>query len=395
MTDEEMTAEVVDAIPPVVSTNQLEDDLASLRMLISWLLGITIIVAAGIAYVTIAGWMEDSINSGPSSILLAEQAAFSKLIQLDEVESLDVGSLNGAGVTLCIVDSGIDMSHEALKDVELKGWRDFISSKSNPYDDHGHGTSMAGIIVAGGEMQGIAPKVDLYVAKALAKNGSGSDEGVGDAIDWCVEQGSDIISLSLGGAPGIIPSAFEGSSSSSAARSAIDNGVFVIAAAGNDGDESNDNDVDSPGGEEDVICVGAVDKNGNLWVKSSKGDNNGNLWPALLPRNDPDKKPELVAPGEKVPIIMIDNPNTSEVEEYGFSSGTSAATAFVSGAIALLLDARPDLQQDGANGGQSAVEETKQWLMDTSHPKDGQSGHDDHYGYGLLQIRALLESAGI
>ena len=389
MIDDEMIVEAVDAIPPVVPTNQLEDDLASIRMLISWLLGITIIIAAGIAYVTIAGWMEESINSGPSQILLAEQATFSKLIQLDEIENLD-----GAGVTLCVVDSGIDMSHEALKDVNLKGWRDFIASKSNPYDDHGHGTSMAGIIVAGGEMQGIAPKVDLYVAKALAKNGSGSDEGVGDAIDWCVEQGSDVISLSLGGAPGIIPSAFEGSSSSSAARSAIDSGVFVVAAAGNDGDQSNDNDVDSPGGEEDVICVGAVDKNGNLWAKSSKGDNNGNIWPVLLPRNDPDMKPELVAPGERVPIIMIDDPNTPEVEEYGFSSGTSASTAYVSGAIALLLDARPDLQQDGAGGGQSAVEDTKQWLMNTSHPKDGQNGHDDYYGYGLLQIKALLESAG-
>ncbi len=390
MTDDDLIAEVVAAIPPVVPTNQLEDDLASLRMLISWLLGITIIIAAGIAYVTISNWLEDSINSGPSAILLSEQEAFSELIQLDEI-----GNLDGAGVTLCIVDSGIDMEHEALANVKLEGWKDFISSKSEPYDDHGHGTSMAGIIVSGGEMRGIAPMVDLYVAKALSKNGSGSDEGVGDAIDWCVEQGSDVISLSLGGAPGIIPSAFEGTSSSSAARDAIDAGVYVVAAAGNDGDQSNDNDVDSPGGEEDVICVGAVDRNGNLWSKSSKGDNNGNVWPVLLPRNDPDRKPELVAPGERVPIIMIDNPDTAEIEEYGFSSGTSAATAYVSGAIALLLDARPDLQQDGAEGGKATVEETKQWLMDTSHPKDGQSGHDDYYGYGLLQVKALLESAGI
>ncbi len=372
---------VGESLPPVVDSRQLEDDLDSLRMLFTWLTGITIIVAAGVGYIVIKNWVQDSMVSGPPAELLADQAAFNQLIQLDEV-----GDLTGQGVTMCIVDSGIDMSHEALKNVKLAGWRDFIGNKDEAYDDQGHGTMMAGIIVAGDGMRSVAPNVELFVAKALAKNGSGSDTGVSDAIDWCVGQGADIISLSLGGAPGIVPSAFEGSSSSSAARDAIDAGILVVAAAGNDGDEASDDNVDSPGGEEDVICVGAVDKNGKLWMKSSKGDNNGNIWPVLLPRNDPDKKPELVAPGMDIPVIIPDN-------RYGYASGTSASTAFVSGALALLLEDYPDLQHDGSAGGKDTVENIKQLMMDSVHPKSGQTDHDDHYGYGLLQIRALLDAA--
>lgn len=381
MAEDSMIAEVVEEMPPVVATNQLEEDLASLRMLFSWLIAIVIIIAGGIAYVTIKNWLEDTAISGPAGKLLSDQAAFSNLIQLD-----DVKQLSGQGVTMCIVDTGIDMTHEALRDVELSGWRDFISAENAPYDDQGHGTAMAGVMVAGGGMLSVSPNVELYVAKALSENGSGSDEIVANAIDWCVQQNSDIISLSLGGAPGIIPSAFEGSSSSSAARDATSNGVYVVAAAGNDGHQSNDSDVHSPGGEEDVICVGAVDKNGNLWASSSRGDNNGNLWPVLLPRNDPDKKPELVAPGEQVPVLILD-------DMYGYSSGTSVSTAYVSASLALLLEAYPELRHDGDSGGQEAVENVKEWLKDSSRPKEGQSDHDDHYGYGLLQIKELLDSA--
>ena len=78
--------------------------------------------------------------------------------------------------------------------------------------------------------------MDLVVAKALSENGSGEDSTVADAIDWCVDQGVQIISLSLGGAPGLIPfNPFSGRDSSDAASDAIDLGIVVIAAAGNDG----------------------------------------------------------------------------------------------------------------------------------------------------------------
>ena len=87
----------------------------------------------------------------------------------------------------------------------ILAWRDFVNNQEQPYDDQGHGTSMAGILVADGWMKGVAPEVELVVAKALSGNGTGDDGIVADAIDWCVDQGSHIISLSLGGAPGLLP----------------------------------------------------------------------------------------------------------------------------------------------------------------------------------------------
>ena len=77
-----------------------------------------------------------------------------------------------------------------------------------------------------------------------------------------------------------------------------------------------------------VICVGGVDVDGIIWEGSSVGDNNGRIWPPMLPRNSPDEKPEVVAPAHKVPVIMPGN-------EWGLSSGTSAATVYVTAEYSL------------------------------------------------------------
>ena len=69
----------------------------------------------------------------------------------------------------------------------------------DPYGDEGHGTAMSGIIVSDGGLKGISTGVDLLVAKAIDDEGQGSASAVADSIDWCVQQGADIISLSLGG----------------------------------------------------------------------------------------------------------------------------------------------------------------------------------------------------
>ncbi|MEC7410103.1 MAG: S8 family serine peptidase, partial [Candidatus Thermoplasmatota archaeon] len=169
---------------------------------------------------------------------------------------------------------------------------------------------------------------------------------------------------------------------------AIDSGVFVVAAAGNDG-EDDDGDVESPGSVEDVICVGAVTRTGNAWSGSSEGDNNGRLWPnPILPRQDPDKKPEIVAPGHEVPILMASS--TGSGTWWGWSSGTSAATAWVAGGIAIFLEANPEMKRGGTEGGSSAVSELKTMISEKSEMKEGQENHDDIYGYGLLRIDLLL-----
>ena len=314
----------------------------------------------------------------PTSDALLAQEVYGELIQIDGTQ------LDGKGVKVCIVDSGIDTSHRDLANVNLVAWRDFINNQQEPYDDQGHGTSMAGILVADGWMKGVATGVDLYVAKALTSNGSGDDGIVAEAIDWCVEQGVQIISLSLGGAPGIIPfNPFSGRDSGDAAEDAIDQGVVVVAAAGNDGGPDDDGDVAHPSSERLVISVGGVTEDGSHWSGSSTGDNNGNLFPIILPRQDPHKKPEIVAPAQGVPVI--NNEGT-----WSIVDGTSAATVFVTGAIAILLEANPSLAANNSSGTSDTVIQIKQALMDTAKPEPSQDGHDDNYGYGMLQLENLL-----
>ena len=238
------------------------------------------------------------ILMGPSQYVIEQEETFDELI-----DSEKYSHLSGKGVSVCIVDSGIEDSHPDLAKINLAGWTDFIGNQSNPYDDNGHGTMMAGILVADGGLSGLAKNVELYVAKALSGNGTGSDSIVSQAIDWCISQNVNIISLSLGGATTGASIIF-GDAVESSVDDAYDAGIVVVAAAGNDG-ENDDGDVASPGTVSTVICVGGVDSQGNLWSGSSIGDNNGRIWPLLLPRNDPDRKPEIVAPGHEVHVSAL------------------------------------------------------------------------------------------
>ena len=320
---------------------------------------------------------------GPPQSLTLWEEQYREMTGLDDLNGLD-----GSGSGVCIVDTGIDANHPDLEHANIVSWIDLISGSDSPYDDEGHGTAMAGIIVSKGGLNGVSPGVDLLIAKAISDDGSGTDDIIADAVDWCVGEGADIISLSLGGSQGFGSGFFTTDQLEEAVIEAIDSGVFVIAAAGNDG-EDDDGDVESPGSVEDVICVGAVTRTGNAWSGSSEGDNNGRLWPnPILPRQDPDKKPEIVAPGHEVPILMASS--TGSGTWWGWSSGTSAATAWVAGSIAIFLEANPEMKRGGTDGGSSAVSELKTMISENSEMKEGQENHDDIYGYGLLRIDLLV-----
>ena len=107
-----------------------------------------------------------------------------------------IDGFEGNGVKICIVDTGIDMSHPDLENANIIGWNDLISGSDSPYDDEGHGTAMAGIIASKGGLNGVSPEADLLIAKAISDDGSGTDTTIADAVDWCVDGGADIISLS-------------------------------------------------------------------------------------------------------------------------------------------------------------------------------------------------------
>ena len=365
--------------PPIQDAHLLTYTHTSKRF-VGFMVGLTVLLVFSSGYL-----IEIFKENNPFAIRPTEGALESQEVYAELIQS-DIKGLDGTGVRVCIVDSGIDTSHKDLSGINLVAWRDFVNNQEQPYDDQGHGTSMAGILVADGWMKGVAPEVELVVAKALSGNGTGDDGIVADAIDWCVDQGSHIISLSLGGAPGLLPfNPFGGRDSSDAADDAIDQGIVVIAAAGNDGGPDDDGDVAHPSSERLVISVGGHTEDGSHWSGSSTGDNNGNLLPLILPRQDPHKKPEVVAPAEGVPVVNNDG-------TWSIVDGTSAATVFVTGAIALLLEAQPSLAGNETSGSSASVIQIKQALMDTAKPQPGQDGHDDDYGYGMLQIDNLINS---
>ncbi|RAH06286.1 MAG: hypothetical protein CMA00_002500 [Methanobacteriota archaeon] len=348
-------------------------------------LSLLIVLASSMAILYVWKGEDGFIISGPSTALKSWEWEYRGIIGANNET---ISGLDGSGVVVCVVDSGIDLSHPDLRGVVLGGWMDTINGQADPYDDEGHGTAMSGIIVADGGLNGIAKGVELLVAKAINETGVGSDEGVSQSVDWCVQRGADIISLSLGGAQGFGSGLFTTDQLEQSVEDAMDNGVFVIASAGNDG-QDDDGDVGSPGSVEDVICVGGVTRTGSIWSGSSKGDNNGRIWPnPILPRSDPDMKPEVVAPGHEVPVLMAGG--TGNSEWWGWSSGTSASTAWVSGALALLLQQNPELQREGSDGRQS-IEAVKDALMEGSDMAEGQSEHDDHYGYGLIRVDLLID----
>ena len=354
-----------------------------------WLIGsvstLAFILVASVIFLWLRSVADEILIGGPPPTLTGWEQSYQELTGFDEVSGLD-----GSGVVVCVVDSGIEMDHPDLTHLALAGWFDVINGQNQPYDDEGHGTAMAGIIVAKNGLTGNAQGVDLLVAKAIDSNGQGTDTGIAEAVDWCADNQADIISLSLGGEGGISIGGITTDQLENAVQDALEQGIFVVAAAGNDGGQDDDGDVSSPGSVEDVICVGGATRLGNVWSGSSEGDNDGRLWPPMLPRSDPDMKPEILGPGAEVPILFAGG--SGDGSWWGWASGTSAATAWVSGGLAIILEAHPELQREGASGGPNAIELIKTKLSDNSQMDDGQSEHDDRFGYGIFRIDLMLDS---
>ncbi len=292
----------------------------------------------------------------------------------------DMG-LDGSGVILCVVDTGADLSHPDLQETTLLAWRDLVNGREEPYDDEGHGTAMVGLIAAQGRVWGLAPHVSLIVVKALTQSGEAGSSVIVEAISFCMNPAGDgtkshIISLSLGG----MRRPIQRDEVATKAEEVAEMGVFVVASAGNEG--STARDVQSPASEPSVIAVGAVDESLRIASFSQKGSNKPSPFNPGG-RSDPNRKPEVVAPG-------VDLATTGPEGAYVRVSGTSAAAAIVSSILALVLQGRPALT---AFSSSSVILELKTALMETALKLgDQEVPHDDLYGYGLIQGLKLLEA---
>lgn len=240
------------------------------------------------------------------------------------------GNYSKNDVVIAILDTGIDDRHPDLKG-KVIFWKDFVGNSAAPYDDQDHGTFLAGIIAGSGKVQkkysGVAPEAALVVMKILDHAGSGDvSDGIA-AIDEVISRKNElnirVMNLSF---------SISGSSSgkdaiSQACNRAAANGLVVVVAAGNEGPDPRT--IGSPSAATKVITVGAGADAGERGFYLADFSSRG-------PTADGRKKPDLWGPG-----IRIRTTNRSS--GYTAVSGTSFATAFVSGVAALMVHANPTL----------------------------------------------------
>ncbi len=189
------------------------------------------------------------------------------------------GGNKGAGVKVAVIDTGIDYTHPDL-DANYVGGHDFVNGDTDPMDDNGHGTHVAGTVASEDNdlgVVGVASEASLYALKVLSASGSGSWSGVIAALQWTVDHGIHIANLSLGSSvdPGdLVATAFENAETA---------GVVIVAAAGNDGNPSGRGDkVGYPAVYGSVIAVGATDKNDKRASFSSTGSELELMAPGVI-----------------------------------------------------------------------------------------------------------------
>lgn len=238
--------------------------------------------------------------------------------------------LTGQGVRIAVVDTGVDATHPDLAG-RVAAQADFTGEGDG--DGNGHGTHCASIALGSGAAsdgvyRGVAPGATLYAAKVLKASGSGMMSDVMMGVEWAVEQGVQVISLSLGG-PG--PSSGDDALSDTC-DAAVDLGIVVCVAAGNDGPRQYS--IGSPGAARKAITVGASTDNDTIATFSSRG-----------PTGDGRVKPDIVLPGVDVVAARAANTSMGTVvnQYYTSASGTSMATPHAAGVCALLLQAQPHL----------------------------------------------------
>ena len=268
------------------------------------------------------------------------------------------GQTRGAGVAIAILDTaGTFADHPDLKDNSLEEFAKNYSNSEEATDVHGHGTHCAGIAAAvnnGFGVIGAAPDAKLIPVKVLNDKGAGSYSWIAQGIRYVADLNipnikHKILSLSLGGSSG-------SSTLKTAIQYAIAKGCYVIAAAGNSYRGENTNSMNYPARYDEVIAVGSINRDANPSSFSSAG-----------PQVD------VVAPGESIY-------STHKGKTYAYLSGTSMATPYIAGVVALLAAVRNDLPDQA-----SMHNHLRTQAKDIFRP-----GFDNRTGFGVPFVPLVL-----
>ena len=249
----------------------------------------------------------------------------------------------GDGVTVAVIDSGIDATHPEIVGAVVENY----DTLSSPMMAHKHGTAIAGLIVAHGKLMGSAPAARILAIRAFDGSGAsaqGTTFNILKALDWAAAHGAQVVNMSFAGPPD--PALHR------SIVAAHKRGIVLVAAAGNAGPQSPPL---YPAADPDVIAVTATDADDRLFPQSNRG-----------------RYIAIAAPGEQILVAIPDG-------GYEVSSGTSYSAAEISGIVALMLERRHDLAPD----------KVRDLLLATA--KDlGPKGRDIMFGAGLADAYAAL-----
>ncbi len=283
-------------------------------------------------------------------------------------------NINGTGVKIAVLDTGIDFTHPDLIG-SYKGGYDFVNNDPVPWDDNCHqggfgnvchGTHVSGTIAAeynGFGVVGVAPGASIYAVKVLDGGGGGSASNIISGIEWAKTNGMNIISMSFGKDE-------NNTAMLDAVNAAYGSGILLIASGGN----TYGGLVIYPAAYDSVIAVTAIDQNGINASFSPKG-----------------QKIEVAAPGVNINSTVCIIPDAFATQclqqGYGLLSGTSMAAPHVTGVAALIFSTNfPDVSGDGKKDNEDVRK-----IIDSTAFDIGDPGKDDIYGYGIVDAsKALL-----
>jgi serine protease AprX len=291
------------------------------------------------------------------------------------IEAQTALGYTGAGIGIAVIDSGIAAWHDDLSrgavttqypygDQRVSKFVDFVNGRSQPYDDNGHGTHVSGIIAGNGynsrgEKAGIAPNASLVALKVLDADGEGTISELIAALDWVAANHEAynirVVNMSVG-AP--VLESYWTDPLTLAVKALVDRGIVVVAASGNFGknlgDELQYGGITAPGNAPWVLTVGASSTQGTFTRGDDVLADFSSSGPTFL---DFTAKPDLVAPGTGTVSLaaqgstfaatkaeyLLDGQPVLGYKPYLSLTGTSMAAPVVSGTVALMLEANPEL----------------------------------------------------
>lgn len=276
----------------------------------------------------------------------------------------------GKGIGVAVLDTGM-APHRDYQD-RIVAFKDIVNGRTDPYDDRGHGTHVAGILAgngaaSGGKYCGAAPEASLIGVKVMNAAGQGQISDIIQGVQWAVENKERynirVINMSLGAAPEV---PLKKDPLVAAVDKATQAGILVVAAAGNRGPYPNT--IDTPASAPSVLAVGATIDYRTPDLSDDKVAWYSGSGPTSFDRLT---KPDVVAPGT---YIICPDANGG----YASDTGTSMATPLVAGIAALMIQARPQVQPS----------ELKQLFRDTAHKI--RNYEENVQGKGYVQPAASL-----